>query len=335
MLPVCVERRKHLMRDTNKKILEVRDLKKQFKTRYGILTAVAGVTFQINEGEIYGIVGESGSGKTTVGSMITGMYKSDGGEILYKGQDINKPAVQRSRESKRAIQLVFQDPGGSLNPRQTIRQILSLPLLLHGRAKKGPALEDKIVQTIKKVGLPASYLDKYPQAIGGGEKQLVCIARALAPEPSFIVLDEPTSALDVSIQAKITNKLLELQKEFKLSYLFITHNLCLVRNLVHRTAIMYLGQLCEMASTEDFFTEPLHPYTKMLLSSIPVISEAEEKYKPITVRSIGEIPNPINRPTGCGFNTRCPFARDICKDREPEMIEVKDGHFVSCHLADT
>lgn len=187
-------------------------------------------------------------------------------------------------------------------------------------------------EAISKVGLPLSYLDKYPQAIGGGEKQLVCIARALAPDPYLIVLDEPTSALDVSIQAKISNKLLELQKEYGLSYLFITHNLSLVRNLVHRTGIMYLGKLCEMAATLEFFTGPLHPYTQMLLSSIPVLSDEEEQYKPTKVRPVGEIPNPINRPTGCGFHTRCPFGTEICREQEPEMHEAKDGHFVACHL---
>jgi len=313
-------------------ILEVRGLIKQFKTRYGILVAVAGVSFDIGAGEIFGLVGESGSGKTTVGSAIVGMYKGDGGEILYKGEDINKLASQRSKRSKREIQMVFQDPGGSLNPRQTIRQILLLPLELHQQAKRGRAWDDLVSEAISKVGLPLSYLDKYPQAIGGGEKQLVCIARALAPDPYLIVLDEPTSALDVSIQAKISNKLLELQKEYGLSYLFITHNLGLVRNLVHRTGIMYLGKLCEMAETREFFTEPLHPYTQMLLSSIPVLSDEEEQYKPTKVKPVGEIPNPINRPTGCGFHTRCPFGTGICREQEPGMHEAKDGHFVACHL---
>lgn len=313
-------------------LLETRNLCKQFNTRYGVLLAVAGVTFHVNESEIYGLVGESGSGKSTVGSMIVGMYASNRGEILYRGQNINKPAAKRSQELKREIQIVFQDPGGSLNPRQTIRQILSLPLQLYMEAKRGKELENGIKTAIEKVGLPLSYLDKYPQAIGGGEKQLVCIARALAPKPSFIVLDEPTSALDVSIQAKITNKLLELQREYGLSYLYITHNLCLVRNLVHRTAIMYLGQLCEMAPTVDFFTTPLHPYTQMLLSSIPVMSAGEEQYKPRAVKSVGEIPNPIHRPAGCAFHTRCPFRMDVCKQQQPEMYEVKPSHLVRCHL---
>ena len=313
------------------KILEVSGLRKEFHTRQGTLVAVAGVDFAINESEIYGLVGESGSGKSTVGSMIVGMYGSNGGEILFRGEDIDRPAAKRSKELKRQIQLVFQDPGGSLNPRQTIRQILSLPLKLH-RGLNGAALEQAVQETVEKVGLPRNYLDKYPQAIGGGEKQLICIGRALAPDPSFIVLDEPTSALDVSIQAKISNKLLELQEQLGLSYLFITHNLCLVRNLVHRTAIMYLGQLCETAPTEEFFTHPLHPYTQMLLASIPVMSEREEAYKPTEVESVGEIPNPIHRPDGCGFHTRCPFCMDRCKTEPPVMTEVSPGHHVSCHL---
>lgn len=312
-------------------ILEVSNVYKKFHTRQGTLVAVAGVSFSIADSEIYGLVGESGSGKSTVGSMIVGMYPSNGGEIRFRGQDIDRPAAKRSKELKRQIQLVFQDPGGSLNPRQTIRQILSLPLKLH-RGLNGAALEKAVEETVEKVGLPRSYLDKYPQAIGGGEKQLVCIGRALAPDPSFIVLDEPTSALDVSIQAKISNKLLELQGQLGLSYLFITHNLCLVRNLVHRTAIMYLGQLCETAPTEEFFTHPLHPYTQMLLASIPVMSESEEAYKPTEVKSVGEIPNPIHRPDGCGFHTRCPFCMERCRSEPPVMAEVGPGHHVSCHL---
>jgi oligopeptide/dipeptide ABC transporter ATP-binding protein len=320
------------MSTTDGSMLMIRNLRKQFNTRYGVLIAVAGVTFRINDSEIFGLVGESGSGKSTVGSMIAGMYASNGGEILYRGQDIDKPAAKRSQQLKREIQMVFQDPGGSLNPRQTIRQILSFPLRVHTQSKRGKDLENGIKMAIAKVGLPLSYLEKYPQAIGGGEKQLVCIARALAPNPSFIVLDEPTSALDVSIQAKISNTLLELQREFGLSYLFITHNLCLVRNLVHRTAIMYLGQLYEAAPTGEFFSDPLHPYTQMLLSSIPVISDAEEQYKPKEVKSVGEIPNPIHRPSGCGFHTRCLFCMNICKVEEPEMVEIKPNHFVCCHL---
>ena len=317
--------------ETSTPILEVSQLRKVFDTRQGKLLAVAGVDFSIAEGEIFGLVGESGSGKTTVGSMIVGMYASNGGEILFRGQDIDRPAPKRSAELKRQIQLVFQDPGGSLNPRQTIRQILSLPLKLH-QGLTGQALDRAVYETIELVGLPPSYIDKYPQVMGGGEKQLICIARALAPDPSFIVLDEPTSALDVSIQAKISNKLLDLQEQLGLSYLFITHNLCLVRNLVERTAIMYLGQLCETAPTEEFFTHPLHPYTQMLLASIPVMSEKEEEYKPSEIDSVGEIPNPIHRPDGCGFHTRCPFCIDRCRTEPPAMTEVKPGHHVSCHL---
>jgi len=315
-------------------IVSVKDVKKRFKTRHGVLEAVSGVTFDVRESEIFGLVGESGSGKSTMGAMIAGVYVSSEGKILYKGQEINKPAKKRAQRLKREIQLVFQDPGGSLNPRQSIKQILSLPLKLHTSARRGKALEQAVNTSIDKVGLPKSYLDKYPRAIGGGEKQLVCIARALAPNPSFIVLDEPTSALDVSIQAKISNKLLDLQQEFGLSYLFITHNLCLVRNLVHRTAIMYLGQLCEVALTTDFFAEPLHPYTRMLLSSVPTMSKKEEQYKPKEIKSVGEIPDPIHRPKGCGFNTRCPFITTICKETEPALVEIKSEHFVACHNAE-
>ncbi len=314
-------------------MIKVNKLRKEFKTKYGNLIAVDDVDFEIHKGEIFGLVGESGSGKSTIGSMIAGIYASTAGSITFKGKyDITKSYASRSKDLKRDIQLVFQDPGGSLNPRKTIRQILSIPIELFSKQSLNVSqMEERVEEALLRVGLPAGYLDKYPKAIGGGEKQLVCVARALAANPSFIVLDEPTSALDVSIQAKITNKLIELQQKENLSYLFITHNLCLVRNMCHRLAIMYLGKICEYAHTEEFFKNPRHPYTQMLLASIPVLSEEEERLKPQRIKSVGEIPSPLNKPSGCSFHPRCPFKKDICTKEIPEMQEVSPGHYASCH----
>lgn len=314
-------------------MVEVRNLRKEFKTKFGNLVAVDNVNFEINKGEIFGLVGESGSGKSTIGSMIAGSYPASSGVINYKENiDISVPSKKRSSKLKKQIQLVFQDPGGSLNPRKTIRQILSVPVKLYAeKPLNNREVEEKIREALVKVGLPESYMDKYPRAIGGGEKQLVCIARALAANPEFIVLDEPTSALDVSIQAKITNKLIELQRENKLSYLFITHNLCLVRNMCNRLAVMYLGSICEYAETAEFFKNPSHPYTQMLLASIPVLSKEEEMLKPQKIKSVGEIPSPLNKPKGCPFHPRCNFKMNICEQKDPEMKEISSGHFVCCH----
>ncbi len=313
--------------------IEVKDLRKEFKTKFGNLVAVDKVNFQIKKGEIFGLVGESGSGKSTIGSMIVGAYGPTSGSITFQGgTDISRPSKSRSPELKQKIQLVFQDPGGSLNPRKTIRQILSVPVQLYAEKRLTYAeTEERIKAALARVGLPLGYLDKYPRAIGGGEKQLVCVARALAADPQFIVLDEPTSALDVSIQAKITNKLIELQRENNLSYLFITHNLCLVRNMCDRLAIMYLGNICEYAGTDEFFKNPCHPYTQMLLASIPVLSAEEEALKPQKIKSVGEIPSPLHKPSGCPFHPRCSFKKDICTEKTPEMREISPGHFACCH----
>lgn len=313
-------------------ILRVSNLKKVFTTNFGPLLAVDDISFEIRKGENFGLVGESGSGKSTTGSIVAGIYPQTTGTIVFEGYPLPKLS-QRSQNLKQRIQLVFQDPGGSLNPTQTIREILSTPLAVFSRKEfQKTQKEEILLSLLDKVGLPYEYLDKFPRAIGGGEKQLVCIARALAANPEFIVLDEPTSALDVSIQAKITNKLMELQKRDQLSYLFITHNLCLVRNMCDRLAIMYLGNICEFSATKEFFSNPLHPYTQMLLSSIPVITDEEEAYKPRKVKSIGEIPSPLNKPSGCSFHPRCPFKKEICFTDIPIMREVYPGHRVSCHL---
>uniref|UniRef100_A0A7V4DDM4 ABC transporter ATP-binding protein n=1 Tax=Candidatus Caldatribacterium californiense TaxID=1454726 RepID=A0A7V4DDM4_9BACT len=312
-------------------LLVVEGLRKFFATSRGIVRAVQDVSFAIHPGETFGLVGESGSGKSTVAYMVMGMYRPTGGRILFKGQDITMPHARRPLVLKKELQIVFQDPGSSLNPRRSVREILELPLRVH-HLVDGRKLRERVEELLNIVELPHDYAEKYPRALGGGEKQMVAIARALATEPSLLVLDEPTSALDVSIQAKIINTLVRIQKERRLGYLFITHDLSLMRNIAHRVAIMYLGRIMELAPAQVFFERPLHPYTQMLLSSIPVISEEEERLKPAKIVSTGEIPSPVNLPPGCVFHPRCREAREVCRREEPGMREVEVGHLVRCHL---
>lgn len=319
-------------------ILTVTDLKKHFvigqtghlnQRRAITVKAVNGISFQIHEGETIGLVGESGSGKSTVAYITIGMYLPTSGSVRFRDHELFQGNSQRPKHLQKEIQIVYQDPGSSLNPRQNIKQILEMPLRIH---QPSTNRLEQIVYLLEIVGLPPAYMYKYPRMLSGGEKQIVAIARALATEPSLVILDEPTSALDVSVQAKTINLLLELQREFQLSYMFITHDLSLMRNVSSRVAIMYLGKICEVAETVDFFRNPLHPYTQMLLSSIPVITQQEEELKPKKVISTGEIPSPVNIPPGCSFHTRCPFVMDICKQVDPVMVEVGKSHIVRCHL---
>ncbi len=316
----------------SKKILDVKNLKKYFTTDQGVVKAVDGVSFSIDEEETLGIVGESGSGKSTIAYTVMGIYRPTEGEVIIKGQKFASKKIKTSLNLRKEMQIVFQDPGSSLNPSQTIKQILELPLKVHNIAKTKSEIQSKVKNLMSMVQLPEDFLHKYPGMIGGGERQMVSIARALAVNPSFILLDEPTSALDVSIQAKIIDMLMDFQKQFKLSYLFITHDLSLMKNVANRVAVMYLGKICETAPTNEFYSNPLHPYTQMLLSSIPVISDEEEDLKPKRVISSGEIPSPVNVPSGCGFRTRCPKKMAICSEESPEIVEVSKGHFVCCHL---
>ncbi|GAG35994.1 unnamed protein product, partial [marine sediment metagenome] len=249
-------------------IVTIGQLKKHFVTRQGIVKAVDGISFFVEEGETFGLVGESGSGKSTVAYTVVGMYRPTEGKIIYRREDISRETKNRSHTMKKEIQIVFQDPGTSLNPTRSIKQILEMPLKVHNISKNHKDRIDKIKELLEMVQLPVDYMYKYPSMIGGGEKQMVAIARALATNPSFVLLDEPTSALDVSVQAKLINMLIQFQKKFKLSYLFITHDLSLMRNVASRVAIMYLGKICEIAPSSEFFKNPLHPYTQMLLSSI-------------------------------------------------------------------
>lgn len=318
-------------------ILIVKDLKKHFVVgKEGIVNrepitvkAIDGVSFTIRQGETFGLVGESGSGKSTVAYIAVGMYQPTSGHLYLRDEDLFANGAQRSLRHKKDIQIVFQDPGSSLNPRRTIKDILELPLRIH-QPKKDRTQE--VIRLLNEVNLPPEYMHKYPRQLSGGEKQIIAIARALASDPSLIVLDEPTSALDVSVQGKVINLLIRLQQELDLSYLFITHDLSLMRNVASRVAIMYLGKICEVADAAEFFQRPQHPYTQMLLSSIPVISEAEEQLKPSRIHSTGEIPSPVNVPPGCSFHQRCPYVMDICRQVDPVMVTFAPGHTVRCHL---
>jgi len=314
-------------------ILSIEDLIKHFPTKRGVVRAVDGISFDIAEGDTLGLVGESGSGKTTTAQCVVGIYPPTSGRILFEGTPIGMGFRQRSTELKRKIRIVFQDPGSSLNPKRTIKQILWVPHQVHGIGTRRDRL-NMVSHLLEMVELsPADYLYKHPQAIGGGEKQMVAIARALATNPRLVVLDEPTSALDVSVQGKIINLLMRLGEELDLTYLFITHDLSLMRNVATRVAIMYLGKLCEIAPTEEFFRSPRHPYTKMLLSSIPVVTDEEEALKPKKILSQGEIPSPVNIPSGCSFHLRCPERLPICAEVDPAITTFGGGRIVRCHLS--
>lgn len=321
------------MEKKNEYVLEVTDMKKYFPVRGEkdkFVKAIDGINFKLRPGETLGLVGESGSGKSTTAYNVIGMEEMTGGQLLFRGRDISMPLAKRSHDLKKEIQIVFQDPGTSLNPQRNIYEILSLPLKVHEICKPDEYVKH-VARLMDIVELPYEYMYKYPYALSGGERQMVAIARALAANPSMMILDEPTSALDVSVQAKIINTLLNLQKELNLTYLFITHDLSLMRNVADRVAIMYLGKIAEIAPTESFFQNPQHPYTKMLLSSIPVVTEEEESLKPLQISSEGEIPSPVNVPTGCSFHTRCPFATELCRQVDPEMVTFAREHTVRCH----
>ena len=312
-------------------ILEIKDLKKYFPLANGkTVKAVDGVSMKLFKGETLGLVGESGCGKSTIAYTVVGMYGATDGEALYKGTNLAAKGYKRTLEQKGEIQIVFQDPGSSLNSRRTIEKSMEVPLDIHDKMPKAKK-QERIESLLEMVGLPKEYKNKMPRNIGGGERQLVSVARALATNPELIILDEPTSALDVSVQAKVINTLIDLQKQLEISYLFITHDLSLMRNVATRVAILYLGRLCELAPTAEFFRAPLHPYTQMLLSSIPVATEEEEAIKPEQIISQGEIPSPVNAPKGCTFHTRCKDCMEICKTKPPVMVEVGPEHFVCCH----
>ncbi|KAB3538617.1 dipeptide ABC transporter ATP-binding protein [Alkaliphilus pronyensis] len=316
-------------------LLEVKNLKKYFPIQKGFLRkhvgdvkAVENVSFNLNPGETLGLVGESGCGKSTTGRAILRLVEATAGEVRYNGIDVLNARQNELRRLRREMQIIFQDPYSSLNPRMTIGEAVGEALREHG-LYKGKELKDRIIEVIEICGLADYHVNRYPHEFSGGQRQRIGIARALALNPSFIVADEPVSALDVSIQAQIINLMMDLQEKLKLSYLFISHDLSVVKHISDRVGVMYLGDIVELASKNDLYDNPLHPYTKALLSAIPV---PDPKMKRNIIILKGDIPSPANPPSGCKFHTRCPIAQDICKEEAPEFKEYQKGHFAACHL---
>ncbi len=310
-------------------ILEVKGLKKHFKTPKGLLHAVDGVNFTIEKGRTLGIVGESGCGKSTTGRAILRLHEPTDGEILFEGKNIVDMSKSEMQKIRREMQIIFQDPFASLNPRMTVSEIIAEPLQIHKLVNGKEELEDRVAELMALVGLSERLVNAYPHELDGGRRQRIGIARALALNPKFIVCDEPVSALDVSIQAQVLNLMQDLQEELGLTYMFITHDLSVVKHFSDDIGVMYLGQMVEKAPSKDLFAEPTHPYTKALLSAIPVPSLTHKRER---VMLEGEITSPINPAPGCRFAARCPLANDKCKAADPVLREVKPNHFVACHM---
>jgi oligopeptide/dipeptide ABC transporter ATP-binding protein len=316
-------------------MLEIKDIKKHFPIHSGILSrvtghvkAVDGVSFSIQTGETFGLVGESGCGKTTLGRTILNLTPPSGGSVNYLGNQIFEMPAPALRKLRREMQIIFQDPYGSLNPRMTVGRAIGEALEEHG-ITKGKATREKVEEILEICGLAPFHYRRYPHEFSGGQRQRVGIARALILNPRFIVADEPVSALDVSIQAQIINLLKKLQQDFGLTYLFISHDLSVVKHICDRVAVMYLGKIAELSPKDDLYREPLHPYTQALLSAVPVMNPRITKKRIILQ---GDVPSPANPPAGCRFHTRCSYATDTCRVVEPELKETQPNHFVACHL---
>lgn len=310
-------------------ILSVKDLKKYFYTKKGILHAVDGLNFEIEEGKTLGMVGESGCGKSTCGRAILRLHEPTSGEVIYDGQNILKLNNKQMREMRQNMQMIFQDPFASLNPRRTVSEIIADPLKLHKICKNKKELDAKVEELMSTVGLAERLVNTYPHELDGGRRQRIGIARALALNPRFIVCDEPVSALDVSIQAQVLNLLKDLQRDRKLTYIFITHDLSVVHYFADDILVMYMGTMVEKSESSELFKNPLHPYTKALLSAIPV-PDIHRKKERVIIK--GEVSSPIDPKPGCRFAPRCDFAVKECFETSPEFKEVKPGHFVACHL---
>ncbi|WP_216289010.1 ABC transporter ATP-binding protein [Clostridium psychrophilum] len=315
----------------NEDLIVVKNLKKYFEVgRHETLKAVDDVSFTIKKGETLGLVGESGCGKTTCGRTVMGLYPATAGEVLFNGVDIHGLKGKAKRDFCRHAQIIYQDPYASLNPRMTVGDIVGEGIDIH-KLYTGQKKAEKIQEVLQMVGLNKEHASRFPHEFSGGQRQRIGIARALAIEPKFIVCDEPISALDVSIQAQVVNLLIKLQKELGLTYLFIAHDLSMVKHISDRVGVMYLGKLVELAPSGILYENPLHPYTQALLSSIPVADPIQSKGKK-RIMLEGEVPSPINTKPGCGFRQRCKYAMDCCKSETPELKEIKPGHFVACHL---
>jgi len=318
----------------NEVLIEVKNLKKYFPVKMGLgkkayIKAVDDVSFFIKKGETLGLVGESGCGKSTTGRTIIRLYEPTSGQIIFKGEDITKKDMLPYRKF---MQMIFQDPYASLNPRMTVGDIIGEPLEIHNIAK-GNEKKERVQELLRLVGLSSEHANRYPHEFSGGQRQRIGIARALAVEPEFIICDEPISALDVSIQAQIVNMLEDLQQKFSLTYLFIAHDLSMVKHISSRVGVMYLGKLVELAESNELYSNPLHPYTQALLSAIPIPDPKISKERTRIILE-GDVPSPLNPPTGCRFRTRCKYAFDRCKEEEPVLKDVGSGHYVACHLMD-
>ena len=319
-----------------RKILEVKHLKKYFPLKKGkfkegdpCVKAVDDITFDLYEGETLGLVGESGCGKSTLGRTIIRLYEPTSGEVIFEGEDVAKKSRKEMRALREEMQFIFQDPYSSLNPRMTVFNILAEPLIAHGKFKRGPELDAYVKNLMDRCGLPSYYCYRYPHQFSGGQRQRIGIARSLALDPSFIICDEPVSALDVSIQSQIINLMKDMQEEKNISYIFISHDLSVVKHISDRVGVMYLGSMMELADKNEIYSNPQHPYTRALIGAIPLPDPTKRKEMQVIQ---GEIPSNVNIPKGCKFNPRCPFAKDICRKQEPATKEVKPNHFVKCHF---
>ena len=319
-----------------RKILEVKNLKKYFPLKKGkykegdpCVKAVDDITFDLYEGETLGLVGESGCGKSTLGRTIIRLYEPTSGEVIFEGEDVAKKSRKEMRALREEMQFIFQDPYSSLNPRMTVFNILAEPLIAHGKFKRGPELDAYVKNLMDRCGLPSYYCYRYPHQFSGGQRQRIGIARSLALDPSFIICDEPVSALDVSIQSQIINLMKDMQEEKNISYIFISHDLSVVKHISDRVGVMYLGSMMELADKNEIYSNPQHPYTRALIGAIPLPDPTKRKEMKVIQ---GEIPSNVNIPKGCKFTPRCPFAKDIGREQEPATKEVKPNHFVKCHF---
>ncbi len=321
-------------------LVQVRNLKKYFPLTYGLVfqrhvgdvRAVDDVSFDIYRGETLGLVGETGCGKTTVGRTLIRLYEPTGGSVHFDGVDLFKLSDRELNRMRRRLSMIFQDPFASLNPRMTIGAIIGEPLEAH-KVSRGKEKQERVEELLEMVGLNPYFINRYPHEFSGGQRQRVGIARALALNPDLVVCDEPISSLDVSIQAQVVNLLEKLQDELGLTYLFIAHDLSMVRHISDRVAVMYLGKVVEVADRDEIYLNPLHPYTQALMSAVPVPDpEIQKTRKRIILK--GDIPSPSNPPSGCNFHTRCPIAQSDCSEIDPELRELKPGHFVACHYSE-
>jgi len=325
----------------SKTLLDVRDLKMYFPLTRGIILqrvvgyvrAVDGISFSIERGQTLGLVGESGSGKTTIGRTIVRLYKPTGGQILFDNVDLASLRGEQLRQVRQRVQMVFQDPFASLNPRFTIGSLIAEPMYIY-KVASNKEIRERTAELLRVVGLRAEYIDRYPHEFSGGQRQRIAVARALAINPELVIADEPVSALDVSIRAQVLNLLQNLQRQFNLTYLFVSHDLSVVRHVADRIAVMYLGKIVELSDRDELYSAPKHPYTRALLSAVPIPDPQIEKRRQRVILS-GDLPSPINIPSGCRFHTRCPMAQDICREVEP-AYEPKEGreHYAACHFSE-